>query len=82
MQLAAILFAVAAVGGVVLATMHFKGLPRSLPLAVVHLLAATAGLVRLLLAVRDDPSVMLANVALGVMVVVALGEFYSRRLVC
>jgi hypothetical protein len=73
MQVAAVLFAIAAAGGIVLATFHFRGRNRPLPLAMIHMLVAAAGLVMLGRAVFADSSIMLANVALGIIVVVALG---------
>lgn len=75
MLLATGLFALAAVGGMVLATLHFRGRPRPLPLALLHLVVAASGLVSLLIAVVDHPTVLLAKVALGIMVVVAAGGF-------
>lgn len=75
MELAALLFAIAALGGATLATLHFMGKSRPLPLALLHLLLAASALVLLLRAVMADSSNMIANVAAGIMVVVALGGF-------
>ena len=75
MELAAILFAIAALGGATLATLHFMGRPRPLPLAVLHFLIAAAALVLLLRVVLADSSHLIANAAAGMMVVVALGGF-------
>jgi hypothetical protein len=75
MGLAAILFAIAALGGATLATLHFTGKPRPLPLALLHLLLAASALVVLLRSVLADSSNMIANVAAGILVVVALGGF-------
>ena len=76
MQLAAILFAIAALGGATLATLHFMGKPRPLPLAVLHLLLAASGLVVLVTAVLEDSSNMVANVAAGIFAVVVLGGLF------
>lgn len=74
-QIAAILFALAAVNGLALATCFFLNKPRPVPLAVIHFLFAASGLATLSLYVWRDSSVMLANVALGILFVVALGGF-------
>jgi hypothetical protein len=76
MQLAAILFAIAALGGATLATLHFMGKPRPLPLAMLHLLLAGSGLTVLVTAVLADSSNMVANVAAGILVVVVLGGLF------
>ena len=76
MTVAAILFAVAAVGGVIMAAMRFGG--RELPpmaLAVVHGLFAAAGLVTLILAVVGANASWAAIVAAVGFVVAALGGF-------
>jgi hypothetical protein len=75
MALAALVFAIAALGGASLALLHFMGRPRPLPLAVVHLLVAASALVLLLRAVAIDSTNLIANVAAGIMLVVALGGF-------
>ena len=75
MELAALLFAIAALGGATLATLHFMGKPRPAALAILHLLLAASALGLLLRAVVMDPSNMIANVAAGILVVVALGGF-------
>lgn len=76
MTIAAILFAVAAVGGVVMAAMRFGG--RELPpmaLAVVHGLFAAAGLVTLILAVLGPGASWVSMVAAAGFVIAALGGF-------
>ncbi|HEU4597729.1 MAG TPA: hypothetical protein VFS10_21560 [Pyrinomonadaceae bacterium] len=76
MTIAAVLFAVAALGGVALAAMRFGG--RELPpmaLALVHGLFAASGLVALILAVVNSNASTLAWVALVGFVVAALGGF-------
>jgi hypothetical protein len=76
MTLAAVLFALAALGGLLMAGMRFKGAPHPpMPLAVVHGLAAAAGLVTLLLAVTGGSVSGHAKAALVVFVLAALGGF-------
>lgn len=77
MSLAAILFAVAALGGLVIAIMRFSG--REVPpmgLAVVHGLAAAAGLLALIFAVLGHTQATASTVALIGFVVAALGGFF------
>jgi len=76
MTVAAILFAAAALGGVVMAAMRFGG--RELPpmaLAVVHGLFAASGLVALVVTVFNSTSSTLALVALIGFLIAALGGF-------
>lgn len=75
MTIPVVLFALAAVGGIILAAQRFRGQGQpSLPLALVHGAAAACGLVGLLLAVvRGAPG--LATAALGLFLVAALGGF-------
>ncbi len=76
MTIAAILFAVAAVGGVVMAAMRFGG--RELPpmgLALVHGLFAAAGLVTLLVAVAGSGASWVAMAAAAGFLLAALGGF-------
>ncbi len=75
MVIAAVLFALAAVNGLILATCFFRSRPRPLPLAMVHLAFAASGLGTLAYTVWQDPSVTLANVSLGIMLVVACMGF-------
>ena len=73
MLLAAVLFALAAVNGLALATCFFMAKPRPLALAMVHFFFAASGLVTLAWNVwQVQGSVMPANIALGIMFVVAL----------
>ncbi|HEX6638881.1 MAG TPA: hypothetical protein VF033_14575 [Steroidobacteraceae bacterium] len=75
-QLSLILFAVAAVGGLTMAIMHFRGIsPPKTVLAVLHGLFAASGLVVLLLALIKTGFGGKAGIALGVLVVAALGGF-------
>ena len=76
MTVAAILFAIAAVGGVVLAAMRLGG--RELPpmaLALIHGLFAAAGLVTLILAVVGANASTATIAALVGFLVAALGGF-------
>jgi uncharacterized membrane protein len=75
MLVAAVLFALAAVNGLALATCFFTARPRPLPLAMVHLCFAASGLATLAWTVWKDSSVILANISLGIMFVVALMGF-------
>jgi hypothetical protein len=77
MTVAAILFAIAAVGGVVMALMRFSG--REYPpagLAVVHGLFAAAGLVALIVVVMGAAAGSGTKVALGLFIIAALGGFW------
>lgn len=76
MTLPAVLFALAALGGLVMASMRFKGAPHPpMPLAIVHGLAAAAGLVTLLLVVMGGTVPGIAKASLVVFVIAALGGF-------
>ena len=70
------IFAVAAVGGIYLALLHFQGKPLPMPAAIAHGVAAAIGLVLLILYVLSDGSASLATIALVILVVAALGGFY------
>jgi hypothetical protein len=75
-QLSLILFAVAAVGGLTMAVMHFRGISPPRPvLAVLHGLFAASGLVVLLLALIKTGFGGKPGIALGLLVVAALGGF-------
>lgn len=76
MTIAAILFAIAALGGAVLAAMRFGG--RELPpmaLAIVHGLFAAAGLVTLIVAVVGAGFSTVTAIALVGFLIAALGGF-------
>jgi hypothetical protein len=69
-----VLFALAALGGIVMAIMRFRGRPTMpLGLAVVHGLAAAAGLIVLIWAVFGQG--LAAKASLGLFVIAALGGF-------
>ncbi len=70
------LFAIAAVGGLILATLHFKKKNLPLPLALTHGLFGAAGLVTVLLFVLRTGTSSKAAIALALFVVAALGGFY------
>jgi hypothetical protein len=75
---AAVVFAIAALGGATLATMHFRGrtvLP--MPLALLHGLLAATGLVLLIAAALTMPGFGgMGLAALVIFLVAALGGFY------
>lgn len=82
---AAVLFAVAALGGITLATLHLRqrGLPMAL--AIGHGLLAAAGLVLLIVAVVGGSMGNLLVTSLALFVIAALGgfallSFHLRRL--
>ena len=72
---AAVLFAIAAVGGITLAAMHLRAQMPNLSVALVHGLFAAAGLVVLLIAVIQHGGFGLAGTALVIFLVAALGGF-------
>ena len=75
-QLSLILFAVAAVAGLAMAVMHFRGIsPPKTVLAVLHGLFAASGLVVLLLALIKTGFGGKPGIALGLLAVAALGGF-------
>ena len=83
MIVALILFALAAVGGLVLALQRFTGKPLpSLPLALVHGLAAAAGLVALIVFVANNGGASAARIGLVILLIAALGGFvlFTRHL--
>src|SRR5215470_16841034 len=72
---AALLFALAALVGIILAALHLKKKDAPIPLALVHGLAAAVGLVLLIIVVVQMSSAGLAGVALAIFVIAALGGF-------
>lgn len=72
---AAVLFALAALGGITLAAMHFMKKPLPLALALVHGAVAAAGLVLLIIAVATGATATVAVAALVVFIIAALGGF-------
>ena len=77
LNVATILFAVATVGGLAIAYIHFTGaLHPPIALAVVHGLFGTAGLVVLLIALMQTGLAGMGALALGIIAAAALGGFY------
>jgi membrane protease YdiL (CAAX protease family) len=76
MVLTLVLFAVAALGGLVLASIRLRGKNPPLALALVHGAVAAAGLVALIVAVlHAGASAFLPRIALALFVIAALGGF-------
>lgn len=76
MNIALTLFAVAAVGGLVMAVMRFKGKPYPpMALALVHGAVAAAGLVTLIVLFTQGAQATSTTAALALFVVAALGGF-------
>ena len=77
MTIALVLLALAALGGVTMATMRLRGAERPpTALALVHGAAAAAGLIALIVAVMGMPPPGLGRTALLVLIVAALGGFF------
>jgi hypothetical protein len=77
MTAAVVLFALAAVGGIILAVIRFRGQPYPpLGLALVHGAAAAAGLVALIVAVAPGNAPSLATTALVLFLIAAGGGFF------
>ena len=72
---AVVLFALAALGGIILAALHLKRKSAPIPLALLHGLLAAAGLVLLIIAVVQMASAGPAGVALVIFIIAALGGF-------
>jgi hypothetical protein len=74
---ATVLFAIAALGGVTMAVIRFRGAPRPPTwLAMLHGLLAASGLVLLLYAAFTTGVPQLAQIAAGLFVLAALGGAY------
>jgi hypothetical protein len=73
---AILVFAIAAVGGLVLAASVLRGKLAPWALSVVHALLGATGLILLVLAVLGGATSTRATAALGLLVVAALGGFY------
>jgi membrane protease YdiL (CAAX protease family) len=75
-----VLFAIAALGGLVLASIRLRGSNPPLALALIHGALAAAGLVALILAVlHASASPSAPRIALALFVVAALGGFHLRK---
>ena len=77
---ALIVFAVAALGGLVLASSVLRGKLAPWALSILHALLGATGLVLLLLGVMGGSGAGRAVAALGLLVVAALGGFYLASL--
>lgn len=73
---AIVIFAIAAVGGVVLASKVFAGQLASWPLSIVHALLGATGLIILIMMVLEGTGGGAITAALGLLLVAALGGFY------
>lgn len=76
LMIAATLFALGALGGLFMAVRSFKGQSIPVPVAVLHGLFGACGLVLLLVAVMTGMGGSTAQIALGILLVAALGGFY------
>ncbi len=74
--IAAVLFALGALGGLVMAVRSFKGQSIPVPLAALHGLLGATGLVLLIVAALLGTASKTALIALIVLVIAALGGFY------
>lgn len=73
---ALLIFAVAALGGLVLAASVLRGRMAPWAISIVHALLGASGLVLLILVVVQGTASGRATAALGVLVLAALGGFY------
>jgi hypothetical protein len=71
-----IVLAIAAVGGVVLATKIFSGQLAPWSLSIIHALLGATGLVMLIMLVLEGSGGARLTAALGLLVIAALGGFY------
>ena len=74
--IAALLFALGALGGLVMAVLSFKNRPIPVALAAGHGLLAATGLVLLIVGALTGVGGNTARIALAVLVIAALGGFY------
>lgn len=72
---ALVLFAIAAIGGLILATFHFRKKDLPMPLALIHGLVAAIALILVLIAVVAGNGSGLITTALVLFVIAALGGF-------
>jgi len=72
---AAVLFALAAIGGIILAALHLTTKSAPIPLALLHGLLAATGLVLLIIGVTQMASAGLPGIALVIFIIAALGGF-------
>jgi hypothetical protein len=77
MTVALVLFGIAALGGLVMATQRLRGAPQpTLAIALVHGALAAVGLILLIVAVTSTAVPNLAKAALVLFLVAALGGFF------
>ena len=77
---AVIVFAIAAVGGLVLASSVLRGKLAPWAISVLHALLGASGLVLLIVAVMQGEGAGRVTAALGLLVLAALGGFYLASL--
>lgn len=68
-------FGIAALGGLTLVTLKYKGKGLPMPLAIGHGLMAATGLITLIIIVVGNMENMMMNISLALFLVVALGGF-------
>lgn len=71
-----LVLAIAAVGGVFLATKIFSGQLAPWPISIVHALLGATGLIMLIVVILEGSSDGRLTAALGLLVIAALGGFY------
>ncbi|HEX7055790.1 MAG TPA: hypothetical protein VF260_01160 [Bacilli bacterium] len=75
LAISAILFAIAALGGLALGSFRARGQKMPMWLSIIHGLVAAAGLVFLIIGVAQGEAGTLATVALVLFIIAALGGF-------
>lgn len=73
---AVIIFAITAVGGIVLATSLLKGNLAPWAISIIHAILGATGLVLVLVAILQGNGSETVKIALGLLVIAALGGFY------
>lgn len=71
-----LVLAIAAVGGIFLATKVFSGQLAPWPLSIVHALLGATGLIMLIMIILEGSGDGRLSAALGLLVIAALGGFY------
>ncbi len=75
LNLAVVLFAIAALGGLVLASAHFRGKEKPMPVVILHGLLAASGLVLLLVPLLRGAAPESVKIPLILFLAAALGGF-------
>lgn len=75
-----LVLAIAAIGGIFLASKIFSSQLAPWPVSIVHALLGATGLVMLIMMVLEGAAEGRLNIALGLLVVAALGGFYLASL--